>query len=186
MKKLLTFCLMAITLLIVGTTLTSCSDDDNGGGNASVSVNIGGQKTNFSYVYWNIDNSATTSSSKRNYQIEFYSFDPYKGSFPKIFSTFLVGFEANGSETELPIGTFSSYTLSGALNLSQSTPEGTYFERDITKSGKLVISKENGVYHISIAPLYILSGEDESNLQTTQTALDFSANIPKAPKDLWE
>ena len=174
--------------------LTSCSDDDdeNGGSNGSkVSIKVEGQTATFGYVYWNIDDeNSSLSNGKHYYQLEFWDFNFYAGKLPKKMSMFYLGFLADGSTDALPTGTFNDYDLSGALNMSQNDEEGTYIERDLKKSGNLVITKDGNNYTITIDPLYIISGEEDddniSNTTTTLTSLKYTGSIPKAPKKSWE
>lgn len=192
MKKFLMFAMALVMALPLA--LTSCSDDDeeNGGGNSSkVSIKVEGQTATFGYVYWNIDDeNSSISNGKHYYQLEFFDFNFYAGKLPKKMSMFYLGFLAEGSENALPTGTFSDYDLSGGLNFSQTDPEGTYIERDGSKSGKLVITKDGDKYTITIDPLYIISGDEEdnaiANTTTTLTSLKYSGSIPKAPKKSWE
>lgn len=189
MKKLLMLA-MALTMSLP-LLFTSCSDDDddtNGGsgsGSSKVSLKIDGQKADFGYIYWNTD-PENSHNGKTYYQLEFWSFDFYGGKIPSKMSMFVIGFYADGSERTLPTGTFSNYDLSGALNASQSDPEGLYFEEDESKSGKLIISKDGGNYSITIDPLYILSGNDEAHLTTTPTSLKYTGKLPKAPRQSWD
>lgn len=189
MKKLL---MLAIALTMsLPLLFTSCSDDDdddNGGsgsGSSKVSLKIDGQKADFGYIYWNTD-PELSHNGKTYYQLEFWSFDFYGKKIPSKMSMFYIGFYADGSESVLPTGTFSDYDLSGALNASQSDPEGLYIEEDESKSGKLVISKDGGNYSITIDPLYILSGDDEAHLTTTPTSLKYTGKLPKAPRQSWD
>ena len=174
--------------------LTSCSndDDENGGSNGSkVSIKVEGQTATFGYVYWNIDDeNSSLSNGKHYYQLEFWDFNFYAGKLPKKMSMFYLGFLADGSTDALPTGTFNDYDLSGALNMSQNDEEGTYIERDLKKSGNLVITKDGNNYTITIEPLYIISGKEDddniSNTTTTLTSLKYTGSIPKAPKKSWE
>ena len=188
MKKFLMFAMALVMALPLA--LTSCSDDDdeNGGSNGSkVSIKVEGQTATFGYVYWNIDDeSSSLNNGKHYYQLEFWDFNFYAGKLPKKMSMFYLGFLADGSTDVLPTGTFSNYDLSGALNASQSDPEGLYFEEDESKSGKLIISKDGGNYSITIDPLYILSGNDEAHLTTTPTSLKYTGKLPKAPRQSWD
>ena len=192
MKKFLMFAMALVMALPLA--LTSCSDDDdeNGGGNGSkVSIKVEGQTATFGYVYWNIDDeNSSLSNGKHYYQLEFWDFNFYAGKLPKKMSMFYLGFLADGSTDALPTGTFNDYDLSGGLNMSQTDEEGTYIERDLKKSGNLVITKDGNNYTITIEPLYIISGEEEddniSNTTTTLTSLKYTGSIPKAPKKSWE
>ena len=187
MKKLLMLA-MALTMSLP-LLFTSCSDDDDneGGGSSSskVSLKIDGQKADFGYIYWNID-PELSHNGRTYYQLEFWNFDFYGKKIPSKMSMFYIGFYADGDGSVLPTGTFSDYDLSGSLNASQSNPEGTYIEEDKSKSGKLIISKDGSNYSITIDPLYILSGDDEAHLTTTQTSLKYTGKLPKAPKESWD
>ena len=177
------FYLMMMAMAICTVSLTSCSSDDDGG--AATSFKVGNTDANFSYVYWNIDPNAGTASQKY-YQLEFYNFDFYNTGAASNMSMFVLGFRSAGSDSELPTGTFSNYDLSGAINVSQSDPEGTYFERDKKNSGNLKITKEGDTYTVSIEPLYILSGNGENPSTTTKTTLLYKGSLPKAPRNSWE
>lgn len=178
---------MMMAMAICTVSLTSCSSSDDGGngGGGATSFKVGNTDANFSYVYWNIDPDAGTSSQKY-YQLEFYSFDFYNTGAASNMSMFALGFRSAGSDSELPTGTFSSYDLSGAINVSQSNPEGTYFEGDKRNSGSLKITKEGNTYTVSIEPLYILSGNGENPSTSTKTTLLYTGSLPKAPRNSWE
>ena len=177
-----------LTLLTVSfpMALTSCGDDDDdannaGGGGTTPTLKVENQTESFRYVYWNIDES-NSSGTKKLYQIEFCSFDLAGGVVPDKGSFFYVSFMADGSNSELPTGSFSDFEVSGGLNFSSRTGEpGVYFEKG-KNCGNLVITKENGSYSVTIEPLYVLSG-DEPNLVTTQTSLKYRGSLPKAPKE---
>lgn len=176
---------MMMAMAICTVSLTSCSSSDDGDGGGATSFKVGNTDATFGYVYWNIDPDAGTSSQKY-YQLEFYSFDFYNTGAASNMSMFVLGFRSAGSDSELPTGTFSNYDLSGAINVSQSDPEGTYFERDKKNSGSLKITKEGNTYTVSIEPLYILSGNGENPSTTTKTTLLYKGSLPKAPRNSWE
>lgn len=192
MKKFLMFAMALVMALPLALTSCSNDDDENGGSNGSkVSIKVEGQTATFGYVYWNIDDeNSSLSNGKHYYQLEFWDFNFYAGKLPKKMSMFYLGFLADGSTDALPTGTFNDYDLSGALNMSQNDEEGTYIERDLKKSGNLVITKDGNNYTITIEPLYIISGKEDddniSNTTTTLTSLKYTGSIPKAPKKSWE
>lgn len=181
------FYLMMMAMAICTVSLTSCSSNDDGGngGGGATSIKVGNADVNFGYVYWNIDPDAGTSSQKY-YQLEFWSWDFYNTGAASNMSTFILGFRSAGSDSELPTGTFSNYDLSGAINFSQSNPEGTYIEGDRNNSGSLKITKEGNTYTVSIEPLYILSGNGDNPSTSTKTTLLYTGSLPKAPRNSWE
>lgn len=179
-------------MFLLSSTLVSCSDDDEGNGGANISMNmeVGTTKAKITHVFWNIYPEQSNSNGKF-YQIEFYSFNPFTvtvKNFPNTFSTFECGFYANGSDNELPTGSFDIEDFSGALNTTQYEDQyGTYIEIDKNKSGKLVISKEGNTYSVSITPLVInYNTEDEKSYKTTTIPFSIKCVIPKAPYTLWE
>lgn len=188
MKKYF-YLFIAAMLATFSLGLTSCSnddDDDNGGsGSGKTTLKVGNNNYTFNNIYWNIDDESST-STQNYYQLEFATFNIYGNKYPSKFSMFYVGFRAPGSTNELPTGSFSDFDLSGSVDVSSSNGEGTYIEGYNQNSGNLVISKEGNQYTISIEPLYILSGEDETNLTTTVTSLNYTGSIPKAPRKSWD
>jgi len=177
-----------LTLLTVSfsVALTSCGDDDDeannaGGGGTTATLKVENQTESFRYVYWNI-NEGNNAGTKKEYQIEFCSFDLSGGVVPDKGSMFYVSFLADGSGSELPTGSFCDFQVSGGLNFSSRTGEpGVYFEKG-KNCGNLVITKEGDNYTVTIEPLYVVSG-DEPNLVTTQTSLKYRGSLPKAPRE---
>jgi hypothetical protein len=155
----------------------ACSSDDDeddgsgsgGSGKGSVTLNIGGVKAKLDNVYWMAE---ANGDGTNYYELQFMSFDMYAymaggdySSFPSSYSVVYISFEAPGTLSELPVGTFSEedYELSGILDASmENGGEGRYYVEEGPSSGNLVITKTGDTYTVTIDPLEIIYSDPDN------------------------
>lgn len=156
-----------LLLVAVLCTFCACSSDDDedlntGGSGQGISLNIGGTNINLNNVYWA---SEANDDNTTYYELQFMSFDMYAyqeggdfSSFPSSYSVVYLSFDAPGSPSELPVGTFSEddYDLSGALDMTLDNEEGRYYVEEGSASSDLVITRDGNNYTISIPSLEIV------------------------------
>lgn len=155
----------------------ACSSDDDeddgsgsgGSGKGSVTLNIGGVKAKLDNVYWMAE---ANGDGTNYYELQFMSFDMYAymaggdySSYPSSYSVVYISFEAPGTLSELPVGTFSEedYELSGILDASmENGGEGRYYVEEGPSSGNLVITKTGDTYTVTIDPLEIIYSDPDN------------------------
>ena len=163
-----------------------CSSDDDeddgsgsdGSGKGSVTLNIGGVKAKLDNVYWMAE---ANGDGTNYYELQFMSFDMYAymaggdySSFPSSYSVVYISFEAPGTLSELPVGTFSEedYELSGILDASmENGGEGRYYVEEGPSSGNLVITKTGDTYTVT------KEGPSSGNLVITKTGDTYTVTI---------
>lgn len=178
----------------------ACSSDDDeddgsgsgGSGKGSVTLNIGGVKATLDNVYWMAEPSG---DGTNYYELQYMSFDIYDfmagghSSFPSSYSVVYISFEAPGSLSELPVGTYSeeNYELSGALDASIENGEGRYYVEEGPSSGNLVITKTGDNYTVTIDPLEIVYSDPaslgEGDWTATTVKWSYTGKIKKAPAE---
>lgn len=190
--KIAKFLAMMLMAVSVG-TFCACSDDEdegNGDSGNGATIDLGGYEADLNTVYWTIDEDETGSDGSKFYQLEFYSYDFYNAgsSYPSTFSGIYISFMANGSDSEIPVGTYSygSYEVSGAVGASVNNPEGRYYVEDAPGSGSLVISKNGNDYTVTISPLVCAyvdpqEGGSTGNYATATMNFSYTGRINRAP-----
>ncbi len=126
-------------------------------------------KAKLDNVYWMAE---ANGDGTNYYELQFMSFDMYAymaggdySSFPSSYSVVYISFEAPGTLSELPVGTFSEedYELSGILDASmENGGEGRYYVEEGPSSGNLVITKTGDTYTVTIEPLEIIYSDPDS------------------------
>lgn len=189
--KIAKFLAMMLMAMTVG-TFCACSDDDDddNGGSGKVTLDLGGYEADLNTVYWTVDEDNAGGDGSKFYQLEFYSYDFYNpgSSYPSSFSAVYISFMANGSDSEIPAGTYSygSYEVSGAVGASVSNPEGRYYVEEAPGSGSLVISKNGSDYTVTINPFVCAYAEPQDDgsvdgYATAMTNFSYTGRINRAP-----
>lgn len=179
----------------------ACSSDDDeddgsgsgGSGKGSVTLNIGGVKATLDNVYWIAEPSG---DGTNYYELQFMSFDMYKyvpggdhSSFPSNYSVVYISFEAPGTLSEIPVGTFTedSYEVSGIWGAPAVNDDGRYYIEESPASGNLVITKTGDNYTVTIDPLEIVYSDPaslgEGDWTATTVKWNYTGKIKKAPAE---
>lgn len=185
-----------LLLVAVLCTFCACSSDDDedlntgGSGQGSISLNIGGTNINLNNVYWA---SEANDDNTTYYELQFMSFDMYAyqeggdfSSFPSSYSVVYLSFDAPGSPSELPVGTFSEddYDLSGALDMTLDNEEGRYYVEEGSASSDLVITRDGNNYTISIPSLEIVYSDPKEvgsgRWNSTTVNWNYTGTVKKA------
>ena len=109
-------------------------------------------------------------------------------SFPSSYSVVYLSFDAPGSPSELPVGTFSEddYDLSGALDMTLDNEEGRYYVEEGSASSDLVITRDGNNYTISIPSLEIVYSDPKEvgsgRWNSTTVNWNYTGTVKKAPQ----
>ena len=103
-------------------------------------------------------------------------------------SVVYLSFDAPGSPSELPVGTFSEddYDLSGALDMTLDNEEGRYYVEEGSASSDLVITRDGNNYTISIPSLEIVYSDPKEvgsgRWNSTTVNWNYTGTVKKAPQ----
>lgn len=178
----------------------ACSSDDDeddgsgsgGSGKGSVTLNIGGVKATLDNVYWIAEPSG---DGTNYYELQYMSFDIYDfmagghSSFPSSYSVVYISFEAPGSLSELPVGTFTedSYEVSGIWGATPDNDDARYYIEEGPATGNLVITKTGDNYTVTIDPLEIIYSDPDNvggdDWMATTVKWNYTGKIKKAPAE---
>lgn len=178
----------------------ACSSDDDeddgsgsgGSGKGSVTLNIGGVKAKLDNVYWMAE---ANGDGTNYYELQYMSFDIYdfmaggRSSFPSSYSVVYISFEAPGSLSELPVGTFTedSYEVSGIWGATPDNDDARYYIEEGPATGNLVITKTGDTYTVTIDPLEIIYSDPDNvggdDWMATTVKWNYTGKIKKAPAE---
>lgn len=175
----------------------ACGDDDDddngggGGGNSSSAghLSINGKSYSLGYAYWFVDDY-NESTGKYSYEVEFYNIDMMQAlqnggniTVPAggCHSLFL-NFDADGTDSEVPAGTYAPGTFEYTLQVGTSTsnPVGElYLCESADNVASLVITKDGNSYTVSLSGATFSVINNETS--TMQGSFTYTGNLTEVP-----